>query len=125
MAKLAVSQTAGRSASWLVGLAAAGLTSYALYVGVTWLRYGRGSAQRLARSGQLLDQFLPDCEVLERHQIQVHAPSEVALLAARRVDLNSRLLVRALFKSREFLFGGVAATNALPRALEDMVTSIG
>jgi hypothetical protein len=60
---------------WLgagVGLAAA---SYAMYVGIMWFRYGR---VRHATGGEaadpLLDRFIPEYEVVERHQVSVAAP---------------------------------------------------
>ena len=73
---------------WLgtgVGLAA---TSYAIYAGITWYRYGR---VRDTSGGEgadpLLDRFIPEYEAVERHQVSVAAPAEITLSTAADMDL--------------------------------------
>ncbi len=65
---------------------------------MTWSRYGRGDDS----GGQdaLLDRFMPEYEVRERHEIRVTAPAPVTLAAARGLDLQRSPLVRAIFGIR-------------------------
>src|SRR5690348_4305461 len=79
------------------GVGIAGL-SYVGYVAVTWYRFGRGD--HAAGQDALLDQFIPDYEVRERHEIRVAAPAHVTLAAARALDLRRSPLVRAIFDLR-------------------------
>ena len=53
-----------------VGFAAAG---YATYVGVAWVRYGHPPPAPPEDADALLDRFMPDYEVAERHHIHVAA----------------------------------------------------
>ncbi|MEW6265816.1 MAG: hypothetical protein AB1641_22310 [Thermodesulfobacteriota bacterium] len=48
----------------------------------------------------LIDEFLPDYEVNERHQIVVRAPLETAYAAARNLDMRESPIVRWLFRWR-------------------------
>jgi hypothetical protein len=63
-----------------VGLAAG---AYAAYTGITWLRYGHTSPPANREdSDPLLDRFMPEYEVPERHHIQVAAPADITFTAA-------------------------------------------
>jgi hypothetical protein len=84
---------------------AGGLTLLALpylaYVGSTWYRYGKQAEQRQGnRDGSLLDQFMPDYEVGERHEIDVAAPAALTMAAAREMDVYRSPLVHAIFAVR-------------------------
>jgi hypothetical protein len=110
---------------WLgagVGLAAA---SYAMYVGVTWYRYG---SVRHAPAGEaadpLLDRFIPEYEVVERHQVSVGAPAEMTLSAAAEMDLRQSVVIRAIFKARELILGSEPAEMG-PRAFLDQTKALG
>ena len=70
---------------------------YAAYVASTWSRYGQAAGHRHAG---LLDQFMPNPEVAERHEIEVSAPAELTMAAAREMDLYRSPLVRAVFAAR-------------------------
>ena len=89
-------------ASRLLLLLAAGLGVAALswigYAAVTWYRYGRGEDS--AGQDALLDQFMPEYEVRERHEIRVAAPAHVTLGVARELDLQRSPVVRAIFGIR-------------------------
>src|SRR4051795_845174 len=89
-------------ASPLLLLLATGLgvavLSYAGYVAVTWYRFGRGA--HAAGQDALLDEFMPEYEVRERHEIRVAAPAHVTFAAARELDLQRSPLVRAIFDLR-------------------------
>ena len=59
-----------------LGLATVG---YAGWVGATWFRYGRRGRAPGPRD-RLLDRFMPEYDVAERHFSYIAAPPEVALL---------------------------------------------
>ena len=85
------------------------IIAYASYVGMTWLRYGRPAPAGADDVDPLLDQFMPVCEVAERHHIHVVAPAEVTFAAACEEDLMSLPVARAIFKAREVLLGSQPA----------------
>jgi hypothetical protein len=70
------------------------------YLAHTWFRYGHAS--RSSRS-QLLDRFMPEYEVVERHAIKVAAPAPITYAAACDMDLEKSVLVRGIFRGRELL----------------------
>jgi hypothetical protein len=87
-------------ASLAVGLGLAGL-AYIGYAAVTWYRYGRdGDMTAATEPDPLLDRFIPEYEVRERHETRVAAPADVTLAAARELDLQRSPLVRAIFAVR-------------------------
>lgn len=49
----------------------------------------------------LIDEYLSDYDVTERHSIAVHAPVEQVYVAVRKLDLSGSLTVRLLFRLRE------------------------
>ena len=107
--------------------AAAGLAtaSYAAYVGVTWCLYG--SPRRACRGSwdMLLDLFMPDYEVVDRHKTAVAAPAEVTLAAATEIQLENSTLIRAIFKGRELVLGGEPDHKVRPKGLLEEVKSLG
>lgn len=93
------------------------------HVATTWIRYGR-----VAKHGEpatLLDRFLPECEVLERHQTRVEAPAHATYAAARAMDLNRSPVVRAIFRGRELLMHAGPAERREPQSLVDEVLALG
>ncbi len=48
----------------------------------------------------LIDDFLPDYDVCERHQIKVHAPLQEVYAAVRQLDLSEAKLSMLLFRLR-------------------------
>ena len=48
----------------------------------------------------LIDEFLPVYDVVERHQIDVHAPVEPVYAAVRTLDLSDSTMIRWLFRLR-------------------------
>jgi hypothetical protein len=83
-----------------LGLAGAaigvGVAAYTGYCAVKWARYGKVDLLRHPQD-ELVDQFMPDPEVDEYHSIEVAAPAAIALEAAKGMDLQSALLIRAIF----------------------------
>jgi hypothetical protein len=104
------------------GIAAAG------YAGlVAWHRWHYGRPRRPADAGPaaLLDQFMPEPEVIEHHWIKVDAPAETVLATARSMRALDQPLVRAIIKMREWALGGHADNRPHPRALLAQMQSIG
>jgi hypothetical protein len=78
-----------------------------------------------AAGDELLDRFMPACEVRERHETRVKAPADVTFAAARAVELGRSPLIRAIFRGRELLMGSTARAGAAPRPFLDEVLSLG
>jgi hypothetical protein len=102
-----------------------GATAYAAYVGVTWLRYGHPAAPTADEHDELLDRFMPEYDVVDRHRINVAAPAAVTLAAARDADLYDNLLLRAVFKGRELILRAGPDNRSRPRGLLADVQSLG
>ena len=106
-----------------LGLAAA---SYAAYVGFTWYRYGHVTSQTGADDQDaLLDMFMPDYEIVERHRVRIAAPAEITLAAASEMDLQTSVISRGIFKVRERILRAEPDATARPRGLLALVTSLG
>jgi hypothetical protein len=109
------------------GLAAgAGIAAavYGVYIGVTWYRYGTAARPSPEEQDELLDRFMPNYEVVERHHIRVGAPAAVTLAAAREQNLLTPV-TRAVFKAREILLGARPDMRPRPPGLLAEVLSIG
>ena len=89
-----------------VGLAAVG---YATWAGLAWCRYGKPSKAEGDTADPLLDRFMPDFDVVERHHIGIDAPADVVLAAAKEQDLNGSSVIRAIFKARALVMGATGA----------------
>src|SRR5438876_11277235 len=78
----------GTSAAWLGGGIALVAASYAAYVGLAWLRFGRPARPAGPEDADaLLDHFMPEYEVSERHHVGVAAPAAVTVARAGDLDL--------------------------------------
>src|SRR5215203_5595492 len=99
----------------VVGVAAASAVLLGIgYVGMAWLRYGKGEAQK-TRSDSLLDRFMPHYEIREFHETRVAAPAEVAFAVARELDMQESGVVRAIFKGRELFMGADRSNRRRPQ----------
>jgi len=120
-------RTTSRHAWRVIGGGVGAVTLLGLgYVATRWLRYGHVRKPRGPPT--LLDRFLPECEVLERHQTRVAAPADVTYVAAREMSLAASPVVRAIFRGRELLMRSSAADRPEeqpPQSLLDEVLSIG
>jgi hypothetical protein len=105
--------------------AAVAAASYGAYAGVTWWRYGHPRLARTDERDELLDRFMPQYDIVERHHVMVAAPAEVTLAAAKRMELSSSPLIRAIFRARELLLGATPDTSARPRGLLEETLSLG
>jgi hypothetical protein len=98
-------RTFGQGARWLVTGAGIAAGSYAAYAAYTWLRYGHVAALAEKDRDALLDRFMPEYEVVERHEVLVNAPAAMTYAAAKDLDLDSPV-ARLLFNARALALGG-------------------
>jgi hypothetical protein len=91
---------------WLAAGAGFATALYATHAGFTWLRYGHPPSPARDETDELLDEFIPVYEVVERHCVRVTAPAEVAFAAACDIDLTRSSFIRGIFKGRELILGG-------------------
>jgi hypothetical protein len=105
-----------------LGLMAVG---YAAVVGTTWYRYGHIPSATPDERDSLLDQFMPEYEVAERHHVRVAAPAAMTLSAAADTDLQQSTIVRAIFRARELVLGAEPDAETRPKGLLAETTSLG
>jgi hypothetical protein len=121
------SKRTGRVVSTYLG-AAAGLAavSYGACVAWSWARYGRANRGTAEDTDPLLDRFIPEYDVAERHHVRVKAPAAVTLASAAQVSLAQSAIVRAIFRTRELVMGSqTTRSTAAPQGLLAQVKSLG
>lgn len=64
----------------------------------------------------LLDRFMPEFDVADRHGISVNAPAAVTLATAADMNLMQSPLIRAIFRARELI---LRSRPRPPNRLED------
>jgi hypothetical protein len=121
MRKRSFGRSLGR---WVAGAAGVSVAAYGAYAGVTWLRYGRAS-HPAGSDDPLLDQFMRDYDVAERHQTVVAAPADVTFQAASELDFRRSPLISAIFKAREVIMRAQPARADVPCSFLDQMRSIG
>lgn len=102
------------------GVALAG-ASYATYVARTWLTYGRVAS---ASGDAMLARFMPTFEVGDMHAVDVAAPAETTLAAARAMRMDRSMVVRAIFRGRELLMRAKESPRT-PRGIVEQTTALG
>ena len=113
------------AAKWMATAMGVAAAVYGVYAGITWSRYGHASPPSAEQQDFLLDRFIPEYEVVERHQIRIAAPAAVTLAAARETDLQGSGLVRTIIKAREVILGATPDDRSRPRGLLAEVQSLG
>jgi hypothetical protein len=104
---MTVMEVVRSSVRWLVRGIGVGGVSYAAFVGTTWWRYGRiGSVSKSENTDPVLDSFIPEYDVVERHYTRVAAPAEITFSAAMDMDLRRSTIIRSIFWAREIALGG-------------------
>jgi len=98
---------------------------YAAVVGLTWLRYGHVTAARGDERDPLVDQFMPEYDVAERHHVRVMSPGAIALAAAADADLQQSRIIQAIFKTRELVLGAAPDGAMRPTGLLSLTTGLG
>jgi len=114
-----------RATKWLSGGVALGAAGYACYAASAWFRYGHASPPDPAERDTLLDRFMPDYDVAERHQVRVRAPADITLSAAATTDLQESRVARALFDTRGRILGAHPDAASRPKGLLADVQSLG
>lgn len=109
----------------LTGATAVAAAAYAAYVANTWKSYGNPPAPEPDESDDLLDRFIPEYDVVERHSISIAAPASDVMAAAREQDLRDLPLVNAIFKARELAFGAAPGDRDQPSGLLAATRSLG
>lgn len=100
--------------------------AYAAYTGVAWYRYGYVPRPVSSEEqDELLDRFMPECEVRERHRVRVAAPADITLAAARDMELSQLAIVRAIIKAREIVLGATPDDRARPQGLLAEMQALG
>jgi len=112
-------------ARWLAAGVAAATAAYGTYALTTWFRYGRVAGPNAGEADSLLDRFMPEYEIVERHHIRVAAPAAVTLAVAREADLQGSIVVRAIIRAREILLGATSDGARRPRGLLAETQSLG
>ena len=115
-------KTAAQTIAATAAMAAAG---YAALVVFNRASYGKVKGFADGAKDSLLDQFIPDPEVAEHHQIDINAPADVVMAAARELELLKSPVIRAILKTRELALGGEPDNRDHPTALIDQMLSIG
>ena len=114
-----------RALRWTAGGLGLMAMGYAMVVGTTWYRYGHDTSADPDERDPLLDQFMSEYEVAERHRVRVAAPAAITLSAAAHVDLQQSRIVRAIFKARELVLGAEPDAAPQPKGLLAQMTSLG
>lgn len=102
---------------WLAAGLGAAAAAYGTYAAITWSRYGRVPAPRPEECDPLLDRFMPEYEIVERHSVRVAAPAAVTFAAARDIDLQASPVVRAIIRAREVILGATPVERPRTRGL--------
>ena len=76
-------------------------------------------------AGRLIDRFMPAPDVRAVHQIRIQASPERVLAVAESFDLESLVVVRALFRVRGWLLGAGPLPPRARRGLLEQMDSIG
>ena len=112
---------------WSKRVCGFGLTIYAAYVAVQWMRYGRSSPRQ--RWGQhnhdLLDRFMPEWDVREVHKVFLDCAPADAYRLACNLDPMQLPLVRFIFRTRSLLLRGSEQTPVQTCGLVSYTKSIG
>ena len=103
-------------------MAAAG---YAALVVLNRAKYGDSKRSADAAKDPVLDQFIPNPEVAEHHEIVIQAPVDVVMATAKSLELMTSPVIRAIFRARERALGGEPDTRPHPTTLYDKMLSIG
>jgi hypothetical protein len=113
-----------RISNWLAtGAGAAG----ASIVAANWLRYGHVEPARGDAADPLLDRFMPEPEVADRHAVDIEAPADITMAAAKQMQLDDSRIVRAIFKARQLIMRGSMPDEAAgpTKGLAEAMTEIG
>ena len=112
-------------ARWTAVFVALMAIGYATVVGIQWIRYGHVTAAIGDQQDPLLDQFMPEYDVVERHHMRVAAPAATTVATAAEIDLYQSPIVRAIFRAREVALGAAPDTTMRRNGVVAEMTSLG
>ena len=115
----------GSGASMLSACVGAAAVGYGACAAAAWFRYGHVRPATGQERDELLDRFLPDYDVVERHSIRVNAAAADTMIAARDQDLLAHPLTRSIFRMRELVLGATPDGRSRPRGLLASTLSLG
>jgi hypothetical protein len=110
---------------WLAVAAGAAAGTYGALVATAWWRYGHPAPPTAEEADDLLHQFVPSYDIVERHHVRVAAPAAVTLEAAREADLQASPVVAAIIKAREMILGATPDRRERPTGLLAEVQALG
>lgn len=110
---------------WLAAILVVLGLGYAVLVVAAWRRYGHVSNSALAPADPLLDTFMPDYDVVERHHIRISAPREIVFAAAAEMNMERSPIIRAIFAIRAFVLRAKPDATPRPTGLLDQMRSLG
>ncbi len=111
-----------RALSILSGAAAATSVAYLAHAVTSYFRYGRTSESK--EDQRLIDHFLPEYKICERHSVRVDAPAEVTLAAARAISFYDSAIIRSILALRSIpsrLSGNTVAPLQKRPIMEEVV----
>ena len=114
-----------RAIRWTAGGFGLVAMGYAAVLATTWSRYGHVTSASPEERDPLLDQYMPDYDVAERHHVRVAAPAAITLSAATHTDLDQSRIVRAIVRARELVLGARPDGVTRPTGLVAQTTSLG
>jgi len=97
--------------------AGAAALAYGAYAAAAWLRYG----QARAKAPSILDRFMPEFEVAERHEIAVAAGAPITFQVACHLDMLRSRVIRSIFAARDVVMRSRPSAPPLER---DFVTEM-
>ena len=112
------------TAVWAAAGAGAALGGYAVLVANAWRHYGHPVPPAADEQDDLLERFIPDYDVVERHHVRVEAPAAVTLATAKESNFDSPL-VTAIFRAREIALRAGPPKPIEARGLVNVFTAIG
>lgn len=115
-------KNAGRGLAAGAAIAVAG---YAALVILNRVKYGDVEVLPEAAKDSLLDWYIPDPEVREHHSINIDAPPEVVMAAAKEMELLKSPVIHAIIRARELVMGGTPDARPHPTRLMEQMVSIG
>jgi hypothetical protein len=115
-----------RTIMWSAG-AAAGVVAavYAGYGALTWFRYGKPPEAAPEDHDSLLDEFMPQYDVVERHHTAIDAPAAVVMAAATEMDIAGSPIAKAIFKAREIVMRAGPRKRRIPRGVVEETLAMG
>lgn len=114
-----------RASRWMAGGAALTAIGYAAVVATTWCRYGHVAVPSSDELDPMLDEFMPEFDVAERHHVRVAAPAAITLSAAADTELQESTIIRAIINTRTMVLGAGPDRPRHPMGLLAEVISLG